>query len=270
MAVNEKVLAHLEAISRTYGVVILHAVETGSRAQGLATDHSDHDIGFIYVRRPEAYFRTNAGHRDSSLQENRDTLEVKVDGFGDFNGWDIEKAVTKAYSSNPTLVDWLRLPEYYSDEHIEPLRELMWKGFSTLKLRQMNVSLVRKNYNTFIQDRSHPQVKKYIQTVRPLLNALWFDRTAKMNLGTDMPPYLYTQLCNVAAYDHDFLEGCIQLRLLKMQGEERVPRIYGIDRIIAQLLETREIPEGLTRVAPDIHEFDRYFAHVVLNRGGNA
>jgi predicted nucleotidyltransferase len=245
----------------------MHAVETGSRAQGLATDHSDHDIGFIYVRRPEAYFRTNAGHRDKSLQENRDTLEINIPGYGDFNGWDIEKAVEKAYSSNPTIVDWLRLPEYYSDERIEGLRNLMWKGFSTLKLRQMNVSLVRKNYKSFVEDRSHPMVKKYLQTVRPLLNALWYERTAKMELGTATPPYQYTQLCNVAAYDHEFLEGCVQLRLAKLKGEERVPRIYGIDRIITEMIESHEIPEGLTRIAPDIHEYDRYFAQTVLSQG---
>lgn len=267
MAVDEKVLAHLESISRTYGVTILHAVESGSRAWGLANEQSDHDIGFIYVRPALTYFQINQGHRDSALLENRDTLEIKIDGYGDFNGWDIEKAITMAYNSNPTIVDWLRLPEYYTTDNMGELRNLMWKGFSTLKLRQHNVSTLRRNYKTYIEERPTASVKKYIQAVRPLLNALWFERTAQFELGTELPPANFLGLCNTAAYDHDLLEGCIALRIAKLAGQDRIHRIPGIDRVICRMLETREIPKGLKREAPDITLYDKLYADIVLNQG---
>jgi predicted nucleotidyltransferase len=266
MAVDENVLAHLESIRLTYNVTILHAVEVGSRAWGLANPQSDHDIGFIYVRPKHTYFQINQGHRDAALLENRDTLEIKVDGFGDLNGFDIEKATTLAYNSNPSIVDWLRLPEYYSTDHANRLRELMWKGFSTLKLRQQNVSILRRNYKTYVEPRPTVSVKKYLHTVRPLLNAIWFERTATFDLGTECPPVNYLALCNVAAYNHDLLEGCMQLLHLKLKGEERVQRIAGIDRVIEKMLESREIPQGLTRIAPDIVQYDRFFADVVLQQ----
>ena len=268
MAVDEKVLAHLEAIKRQHGITILHAVEVGSRAWGLATDGSDHDIGFIYVRRPQDYFKINHGHRDDSVQSNSDVVMFQVDGFGDIQGWDISKALTMAYNSNPTIVDWLRLPSYYEADCMNLVRELMWEGFSTLKLRQMNVATVKRNYLAYIKGKTHVPVKKYIHTVRPLLNALWYERTAHF-LGNlkDCPPYDYTKLCNVAAMDHDLLSGCIDLRQKRRDDKIMMERDARLDTWIEKLVTETRVPEGLSRTVPDITRYDAVFASIVLNQG---
>lgn len=49
--------AHLREVECEYGVKILFAVESGSRAWGYESKNSDWDVRFIYVHKPEWYFK---------------------------------------------------------------------------------------------------------------------------------------------------------------------------------------------------------------------
>ena len=55
---------------------ILYAVESGSRAWGVASPDSDYDVRFIYVRKTEDYL---------SVQEKRDVIEWQLDDVLDIN-----------------------------------------------------------------------------------------------------------------------------------------------------------------------------------------
>lgn len=55
--IKETILAKLKEIEQKEQVKILHAVESGSRAWGLASPDSDYDVRFIYIRRREDYLR---------------------------------------------------------------------------------------------------------------------------------------------------------------------------------------------------------------------
>ena len=57
-------------------VQILYAVESGSRAWGVASPDSDYDVRFIYVRKKEDYL---------SVQEKRDVIEWQLDDVLDIN-----------------------------------------------------------------------------------------------------------------------------------------------------------------------------------------
>ena len=69
MNMRETILGELEKIESSYGVRVLHAVESGSRAWGFASPDSDYDVRFIYVRPIEDYIR---------LDEPRDVIEWKI------------------------------------------------------------------------------------------------------------------------------------------------------------------------------------------------
>ena len=47
---------HLREVEDEFGVKILLAVESGSRAWGFESKNSDWDVRFIYVHKPEWYF----------------------------------------------------------------------------------------------------------------------------------------------------------------------------------------------------------------------
>ena len=48
---------HLRYIEQEHEVKILLAVESGSRAWGFESSNSDWDVRFIYVHKPEWYFK---------------------------------------------------------------------------------------------------------------------------------------------------------------------------------------------------------------------
>jgi len=67
---RETIREELLAIERERGVRVLLAVESGSRAWGMASPDSDYDVRFVYARREEDYLR---------LEEVRDTIEWRLD-----------------------------------------------------------------------------------------------------------------------------------------------------------------------------------------------
>jgi predicted nucleotidyltransferase len=85
-------------------VVVLLAVESGSRAWGFSSKDSDYDARFIYLRRPEAYL---------SIRAPRDVIERRIVDEVDVNGWDLRKALGLLMKSNPPLLEWLQCPIIY-------------------------------------------------------------------------------------------------------------------------------------------------------------
>lgn len=93
----DTIIKKLNEIEKTENIKILYAAESGSRAWGFSSADSDYDVRFIYVRKPEFYFK---------LEKTRDVIEIPPDKIFDINGWDIKKALVLLHSSNPTIFEW--------------------------------------------------------------------------------------------------------------------------------------------------------------------
>ena len=63
--------SELLRIESKYGVRVLYAVESGSRAWGFASTDSDYDVRFLYVHPAEWYLSVEAG---------RDVIEEPING----------------------------------------------------------------------------------------------------------------------------------------------------------------------------------------------
>lgn len=112
---EELIKTNLREIEEKENVKILHCVESGSRAWGFASPDSDYDVRFIYVRPKEFYLR---------LDKTRDVIEWQLDDTLDINGWDISKALSLLYKSNPTLFEWNSSPIVYkTTQEWEPIRQ---------------------------------------------------------------------------------------------------------------------------------------------------
>ena len=85
----------LKEIERRENCRILLAVESGSRAWGVASPDSDYDVRFIYVRPQEAYLRLN---------RLRDVIEVPINGMLDINGWDVDKTLRLLHKDRKSVV----------------------------------------------------------------------------------------------------------------------------------------------------------------------
>jgi len=89
----------LEGVEKEHDIRITFAAEVGSRAWGLDSPHSDHDLQFIYVRPPSYYI--------SIRRTWNDVIKCKDDESARFDmvGWDVKKALTLLRESNPGLID---------------------------------------------------------------------------------------------------------------------------------------------------------------------
>ena len=99
--VASKIAASLAAIERDEDVVVLLAVESGSRAWGFPSADSDYDVRFVFVHRPTWYLSIDVEHH-------RDVIERPIDEALDVSGWDIRKALRLFRKSNPPLLEWLQ------------------------------------------------------------------------------------------------------------------------------------------------------------------
>src|SRR5947208_3039805 len=103
---KERIELQLDEIETRHNATILYAVESGSRAWGFASENSDYDVRFIYIRPIRDYLR---------IQPIRDVIELPIVDDLDVNGWDITKALNLFRSSNPPLLEWLNSSIIYRE-----------------------------------------------------------------------------------------------------------------------------------------------------------
>lgn len=171
----------LAAIEQEENIDILYAVETGSRAWGLATEESDFDIRFIYrYRNIKEYL---------SLRKSQAVLEFSkpYDGCG----FDIYKAFGLLLKFNPSLYEWAFSPHVYleKDAFSRRLKEIIETGYSPLSLCRHYRSLSRRNLK---ESGNHPysfkKQKQLLQAVRAEII-----RTAIINTGKVRSPFAFIE-----------------------------------------------------------------------------
>lgn len=112
---KEAILQKLMDIEELYSVKILYAVESGSRAWGFATEHSDYDVRFIYVHHPNWYLSIDL----QGIGSKKDSMEFPINNHLDINGWELTKALRLFRKSNPTILEWLNSEiVYYQNDFL--------------------------------------------------------------------------------------------------------------------------------------------------------
>ena len=192
---EELIKSKLKEIEEKENIKILHCVESGSRAWGFASPDSDYDVRFIYVRPKEFYLR---------LDKTRDVIEWQLDDTLDINGWDLSKALSLLYKSNPTLFEWNSSPIVYkTTKEWEPIATIINKYFVAKSGLYHYLSTAKSNYNEFLKGET-VRFKKYFYVLRPLLACKWI-----LAEGTP-PPMLFSELMD------KYLDNTIQADVLKL------------------------------------------------------
>ena len=176
---REKILTELEAVERERDVRVLLAVESGSRAWGMASDDSDYDVRFVYVRPARDYLR---------LESVRDTIEWRLDEVLDITGWDVAKFLRLVRRSNPTAFEWLSSPIVYAeDRDFSRVREVATGCFSPKASAFHYLGMERGHDRAYLRGEV-VNAKKYLYIVRALLAARWCleERTPAPMLISDL------------------------------------------------------------------------------------
>lgn len=236
----ERVRHQLKEVERRFGVRVLYACESGSRAWGFASPDSDYDVRFLYVHAPEWYLRVDAG---------RDVIELPIDDELDVCGWEWRKALGLLKSANPALIEWLDSPIVYQQDEavIAELKAQVPQWFSPLRARWHYYSMARKNFRGYLQG-DEVRLKKYFYVLRPLLAVRWIEE------GKGVPPIRFAELLAGSNLDTSLRKEVDELLEIKQSvGEAK----YGLRRPQLHEFIESELARGKTPPAlPDSREGD--------------
>ncbi len=245
---QQRIEQQLQAVEAEHGVRLLYACESGSRAWGFASEDSDYDVRFLYLRPRDWYLSIN-------VQLRRDVIEYPIVDDLDINGWDLRKALTLFRKSNPPLTEWLRSPiVYFEHPLIRELRQLSSTYHSQPAMLYHYLSMARGNFREFLQGESVIR-KKYLYVLRPLLAIRWLERHASP------PPVEFAQLVAETIDDAEFLTALDELLVLKRSGLEtdRGPRIEPLSDFITQELARLEEIDVGARPQTEVEPLNEYF-----------
>ena len=234
---QQLIVKKLDEIERQENVRILLAVESGSRAWGFASEDSDYDVRFIYVRPRNDYLR---------LEKFRDVIELPLVGELDINGWDLDKTLRLLRSSNPTLFEWFSSPIVYRETPFaDDFRSVMFKYFSTRRGLYHYLSMANGNYREYLKGEM-VKAKKYFYVLRPILACRWI-----IDHGTP-PPMLFSELVK-SELDSAVSKDVVRLLDLKMNSPETkiIPRVESLNKYLENSME--EVQTRIRQMPEDTH-----------------
>ena len=250
---KDVILQKLTDLEQQYGVTILYACESGSRAWGFASPDSDYDVRFLYVHPKQAYL---------AIYDPRDVIEFSDGGVLDISGWDMKKALHLLYKANAPLREWLTSPVVYRcDEAVmSPMFDLMREAFLPAPLCHHYLGMTTKRL-MLIEETGEATGKSYLYALRTLWCCRWILRR------NSQPPMLFDELLTEFLPDakNEFRQEIDRLLATKKAGNEK----NGVSRSerLEQYLHA-ELQAAKTNLPPspphlDIERFDEVFRKIV-------
>jgi predicted nucleotidyltransferase len=245
----------LKTLEEAEDMVVLLAIESGSRAWGFPSIDSDYDVRFIYIRRPEWYLSID-------LEGQRDVIERPLENEIDLSGWDVRKALKLFHKSNPPLLEWLQCPIIYCERFsfAARLRNLLPEFYSPRACFYHYLHMAKGNVREYLRGDTVWR-KKYFYVLRPLLAMRWIDQ------GRGPVPIEFQTLVDATVDDPSLRSTIENLISAKRAGEEldRGPRVAAISDFVevemARLEQTgANRPDG----APAVDALNQLF-RVTLN-----
>ncbi|MEM9499153.1 MAG: nucleotidyltransferase domain-containing protein [Pseudomonadota bacterium] len=214
----EEIMAKLAGIEHDFGVRILFAIESGSRAWGFPSPDSDYDVRFVYVHPMDWYL---------SLTPGRDVIELPIKDDLDIGGWDLRKALNLLLKPNPVMLEWLSSPIRYMwrDADAAKLIALAEKTAHASACLHHYLHLGEGQWQRHVADRAQVNYKKYFYVLRPALAIRW----VRLN-PDDAPPMNIQAMSKRLDLDSETIADIAQLLELKAKAREtgdgdRIPRI---------------------------------------------
>lgn len=166
----ESIRSALGWVEQNHHVKVICAFEFGSRGCGHSCEEtSDHDVHFIFARRPSEYLTI-----DGEPRPPQDIVDVPA--AGEVTGWDVGKALRLLRDSNTCVVDFLRPRNrrafvLYDEPFVSRAAALAAAHVSPRALAHQHLSTARKHEKLFFPrgQRTVVASKKYVYMIRPLL-----------------------------------------------------------------------------------------------------
>lgn len=256
--VRPLVRERLRVVEQERDLRVVFACESGSRAWGFASEDSDYDVRFIYVRPAEAYLR---------LRPPVDAFDQQDDNDLDLAGWDIRKTAELMRKSNSALFEWLGSPIIYEqdDEISSRLVELRNLYFDPKKSVYHYLSLAGGIWSKYIAGNPAPVRKKYLYAIRPLACIRFIEK------HMCQPPTLFESVLNGIEVGGE-VRGAID-RLVDDKKQNRELGSGVVDSVLNAWIKSEvehgeRLGESLSPVDITYKELDGLIADSVLGRRG--
>lgn len=196
----------LRKIEEENDVKILLAVESGSRAWGFESKDSDWDVRFIYVHRPEWYFKVN---------EQPDVIERMYNDEVDMVGWELRKALSLLKKSNTSMLEWLNSPKIYmiDADFAERIRQIESKYFNPTRAMYHYNHIYNKHNERYLQHEDC-NMKRFLYYLRGVLACRWIEQRKTL------PPVAFEGLVDAMVEDASIREAIRSLIEIKKSGTE--------------------------------------------------
>lgn len=221
----------LKEIEKEYGIRVLYAAESGSRAWGTCSQQSDFDVRFIYIRPRKEYLR---------LEQTRDVLEFPIEEGWDMSGWDLRKTLQLLYSSNSQIYEWFHSPIVYVDDGFSKrICPVLDASFSkkTVVYHYLHQSELKKKKQMRAEET---KVKHYLYRLQYLSAARWV-----LDFGLPIPVSFRKLMARLPEH----IQQEAQALLLRKTTQPHLPMIPQIPHLDAWLeKETDDIQQELSRM----------------------
>ena len=196
----------LRKIEEENDVKILLAVESGSRAWGFESKDSDWDVRFIYVHRPEWYFKVN---------EQPDVIGRMYNDEVDMVGWEFRKALSLLKKSNTSMLEWLNSPKIYmiDADFAERIRQIESKYFNPTRAMYHYNHIYNKHNERYLK-REDCNMKRFLYYLRGVLACRWIEQRKTL------PPVAFEELVDAVVEDASIREAIRSLIEIKKSGTE--------------------------------------------------
>ena len=159
-----------------YGITIISARDTGSRAWNLESEESDYDVSFIYIQDHEDYIKP------SGYKQNIDR-KTETDYDIEYNSWNLDRYLSLLKSSNPSAIEFLQSNEKY----YEPYEHYMYNleshaqdNFKPLALMMHHHNLAKNQFERYIKDGKDHTYKRHLYAIRSLVYREYVRETKKL------------------------------------------------------------------------------------------
>jgi len=199
--------SYLSLIEEEHNIRILYAVESGSRAWGFSSPGSDFDVRFIYVHKPDWYFK---------VEPQKDVIERNIPEFNlDIVGWELRKTLSLFRKTNPSLLEWLHSPIIYTQrvDFIDAMWQLEPHLFNPIKAMHHYLSIAKGHDEHYLQKNGFT-LKRFLYYLRGLLACVWIEK------HLSAPPVLFEELIKATISEDNVLSEINHLLTLKRQSKE--------------------------------------------------
>lgn len=261
---GQEIVTRLHAIEQSHNVRVLYAIESGV---GLGALPRRTVIGMCASS-------TCIRKTGISVHEQRDVIELPIDGDLDINGWDLRKALRLLLKGNPVLFEWLHSPILYLEGRspmsghsvMDDFRRVAAPLFNSTAAVYHYWHMAKGNFREY--SGRYGATKNRFYVLRPVLACQWVLR------GLGQPPMGFDELVHELLPQGSSLDEMISATQDGGRGNGNGSRSTGtycfLEESLLSIEQVAEMSPGAVRKTEDVRDVDRLFRAIVRSREWSA